>query len=49
MITDANSVNPVKPTSQVKIGDVVLTSIGYAKVACLNPVRVVSITRGMMR
>ena len=49
MIIDANSVNPIKSTPQVKIGDVIMTSIGYAKVSCLNPVKVVSITRSTMR
>ena len=49
MIIDTNSVNPTKSTSQVKIGDVISTSIGYAKVSCLNPVKAVSITRGTMR
>ena len=49
MITDANSVNPIKSTSRIKIGDIMVTSIGYAKVSCLNPVKAVSITRGTMR
>ena len=49
MITDANSVTPIKSTSQVKIGDVIVTSIGYAKVSCINPVKAVSITRGTTR
>ena len=48
MIIDANSVNPIKSTYQIKIGDIMMTSIGYAKVSCLNPVKAVSITRGMM-
>ena len=46
MIIEPNSSNPKKDTSNVKIGDVILTSTGYAKVACLNPIRGVSITRG---
>ena len=48
MIINANSVNPIKSTSQIKIGDIIMTSIGYAKVFCLNPIKTVSITRGTM-
>ena len=46
MILEANSSNPKKDMSNVKIGDIILTSTGYAKVACLNPVKGVSIARG---
>ena len=48
MITDANSANPKKSLSKVKIGDIIISSLGYAKVPCLNPIKTVSITRGRM-
>ena len=46
MITEANSAKVKKETSDVKIGDIILTSAGYAKVTCLNPVQGISIVRG---
>ena len=46
MVIESNSSNPKKYTSNVKIDDVVLTSTGHAKVACLNQIKGVSITRG---
>jgi hypothetical protein len=46
MIIELNSSNPKKDTSNVKIGDVILTSTGYAKVACLSSIIGISIARG---
>ena len=46
MIIEPNSSNPKKDTSSVKIGDVILTSTGYAKVACLNSTRSTFLARG---
>jgi hypothetical protein len=46
MIIEPNYSNPKKDTSNVKIGDVILISTGYAKVACHNPIKGVSIARG---
>lgn len=46
MVIEPNSSNPKKDTSNVKIGDVVLISIGHVKVACLNQIKGVYIARG---
>ncbi|WP_316504773.1 hypothetical protein [Nitrosopumilus sp.] len=48
MITDANSAKPKRSRSRVKIGDIIITSLGYAKVSGLNPIQAVPITRGRM-
>ncbi len=46
LIIDANSIKIKKDTSKLKIGEVILTPTGYAKVVCLNPIKGISIVRG---
>ena len=46
MIIEPNSSSPKKDTSNVKIGDIILTSAGYAKVTDLNQINGVSIAKG---
>ena len=46
MMIDVTSIIPKKITFRINIGDIATISTGCTEIACLNPIKCVSVTRG---